>query len=149
MTPDSINNIASFVKYQRSRLNLTQEELAEKAGVGLRFIRELEQGKETLRMDKVNQVLSLFGHIATPSPEKIMDPYEILRHYSNHAVKIWLKDRTEKFGIILDQVRENNQVVSWRFVSNNNAIEYDKTKDPKLEERIAHANIEAIENQKS
>ncbi len=31
------------------------------SGVGLRFIRELEQGKETLRMDKVNQVLSLFG----------------------------------------------------------------------------------------
>ena len=40
---------------------MTQEELALKAGVGLRFIRELEQGKETLRLDKVNQVLSLFG----------------------------------------------------------------------------------------
>jgi y4mF family transcriptional regulator len=146
MTPNSINNIASFVKYQRSRLKLTQEELAEKAGVGIRFIRDLEQGKETLRMDKVNQVLALFGHMATPSPEKIMDPYEILLHYINHAVKIRLKDRTEKFGIILGQVSENNLVTSWRFVSNNNVIGYQKTEDPKLEERIAHANIDAIEN---
>ena len=40
---------------------MTQEELCRKSGVGLRFIRELEQGKETLRMDKVNQVLCLFG----------------------------------------------------------------------------------------
>ena len=42
---------------------LTQLELAEQAGVGLRFLRELEQGKETLRVDKVNQVLKLFGYV--------------------------------------------------------------------------------------
>ena len=51
-----------FVKEKRKMANLTQPELAEKSGVGLRFVRELEQGKETLRMDKVNQVLKLFGH---------------------------------------------------------------------------------------
>ena len=51
-----------FVKDKRRKANLTQPELAEKAGVGLRFMRELEQGKDTLRMDKVNQVLRLFGH---------------------------------------------------------------------------------------
>jgi y4mF family transcriptional regulator len=51
-----------FIKEKRRMANLTQPELAEKAGVGLRFVRELEQGKETLRMDKVNQVLKLFGH---------------------------------------------------------------------------------------
>ena len=55
-------NLVQFVKQRWKLLGLTQEELAEKAGVGLRFIRDLEQGKETLRMDKVNQVLSLFGH---------------------------------------------------------------------------------------
>lgn len=54
-------NLAKFVKEKRKSVNLTQPELAEKAGVGLRFLRELEQGKESLRMDKVNQVLSLFG----------------------------------------------------------------------------------------
>lgn len=42
--------------------NLTQIDLAEKSGVGLRFVRELERGKPTLRLDKVNQVLALFGH---------------------------------------------------------------------------------------
>jgi y4mF family transcriptional regulator len=54
-------SLSEFVKTKRRSVNLTQVELAEKAGVGLRFIRELEQGKQTLRMDKVNQVLGLFG----------------------------------------------------------------------------------------
>ncbi len=53
--------IQQFLKEKRKQLGLTQWELAEKAGVGLRFIREMEQGKTTLRMDKVNQVLKLFG----------------------------------------------------------------------------------------
>ena len=54
-------SIASFVKQRRKQLRLTQSELAMRAGVGLRFVRELEQGKSTLRLDKVNQVLALFG----------------------------------------------------------------------------------------
>lgn len=53
--------LSRFVKMKRKTLGLTQEELSFKAGVGLRFIRELERGKPTLRMDKVNQVLKLFG----------------------------------------------------------------------------------------
>ncbi|NDE11518.1 MAG: transcriptional regulator [Chitinophagia bacterium] len=52
----------SFVKEKRNAANLTQPELAEKAGVGLRFLREMEQGKVSLRLDKVNQVLKLFGY---------------------------------------------------------------------------------------
>jgi y4mF family transcriptional regulator len=54
--------LSTFVKEKRNGAKLTQLELAEKAGVGLRFVRELEQGKETLRLDKVNQVLQLFGY---------------------------------------------------------------------------------------
>ena len=54
--------LSRFVKEKRKSVKLTQPELAEKAGVGLRFVRELEQGKESLRIDKVNQVLRLFGH---------------------------------------------------------------------------------------
>ncbi|MFV0555101.1 MAG: helix-turn-helix transcriptional regulator [Mangrovibacterium sp.] len=54
-------SIAAFVKQMRKEHGMNQIELSEKAGVGLRFIRELEQGKETLRLDKVNQVLILFG----------------------------------------------------------------------------------------
>ena len=58
--------LSSFIKQKRSVSGLTQPELAEKAGVGLRFVREMEQGKETLRMDKVNQVLALFGYEMGP-----------------------------------------------------------------------------------
>ncbi|MEP7195499.1 MAG: helix-turn-helix transcriptional regulator [Saprospiraceae bacterium] len=58
--------LGEFVKTKRNAVKLTQPELAEKAGVGLRFIREVEQGKETLRLDKVNQVLKLFGHEMGP-----------------------------------------------------------------------------------
>jgi y4mF family transcriptional regulator len=54
-------SLAEFVKEKRKQLKLTQPELAEKAGVGLRFLRELENGKESVRLDKVNQVLALFG----------------------------------------------------------------------------------------
>ncbi len=53
--------IADFVKEMRKKFGLTQVDLADKSGVGLRFVRELEQGKQTLRMDKINQVLRLFG----------------------------------------------------------------------------------------
>ena len=54
-------SLSEYVKQMRKEHNLTQVELSEKSGVGLRFVRELEQGKQTLRLDKVNQVLSLFG----------------------------------------------------------------------------------------
>ena len=60
------NNLSQYVKDLRKQYRLTQEDLAEKAGVGLRFVRDLEQGKTTLRMDKVNQVLSLFGAELAP-----------------------------------------------------------------------------------
>ena len=53
--------LSEYLKKKRKSLNLTQEDLASKAGVGLRVVREMEQGNPTLRMDKVNQVLMLFG----------------------------------------------------------------------------------------
>lgn len=62
--------LSGYLKEKRKKLNLTQELLAEKAGVGLRFIRDVEQGKTTLRMDKVNQVLKLFGQELGPQPIK-------------------------------------------------------------------------------
>jgi y4mF family transcriptional regulator len=56
-----------FIKERRRTMGLTQKDLADRAGVGLRFIRDLEQGKESLRLDKVNQVLALFGHRMEPA----------------------------------------------------------------------------------
>ena len=62
----TMNTIAEFIKQKRKEMGLTQEEFAIRSGLGLRFVRELEQGKETVRMDKVNQALSMFGMKAVP-----------------------------------------------------------------------------------
>ena len=59
-----MNPIAAFVKKARKEAGLTQEEFALRSGLGLRFVRDLEQGKETVRMDKVNVALGMFGREA-------------------------------------------------------------------------------------
>jgi len=56
-----MQSIIEYIKESRKKKGMTQEDLAFKAGVGLRFIRELERGKPTVRLDKVNDVLNLFG----------------------------------------------------------------------------------------
>lgn len=61
-----MSELSDFVKTRRKHLGLTQEELAEKAGVALTVIRKIEQGKENLSLTKVNQVLQMFGHILGP-----------------------------------------------------------------------------------
>lgn len=65
-----MNLISEFVKSERKKTGLTQEEFAIRCGVGLRFLRDLEQGKETCRMDKVNQVLALFDYHLAPEKNK-------------------------------------------------------------------------------
>ena len=57
-----MNNLSTTVKMLRKQYKLTQEALSLKSGVGLRFVRDLEQGKETLRLDKVNQLLDFFNY---------------------------------------------------------------------------------------
>lgn len=61
-----MNKIAEFIKVNRKAAGMTQAEFAMRSGLGLRFVRELEQGKETVRMDKVNQALAMFGMEAAP-----------------------------------------------------------------------------------
>ena len=61
-----MNKIAQFIKTKRKEAELTQEEFAMRSGLGLRFVRELEQGKETVRMDKVNTALAMFDMEAAP-----------------------------------------------------------------------------------
>lgn len=61
-----MSRIGQYIKEKRREAGLTQEEFAMRSGLGLRFIRDLEQGKETVRMDKVNQALAMFGMEAVP-----------------------------------------------------------------------------------
>ena len=61
-----MNEIGKFVKEQRKKLGLTQVEFSIRSGLGLRFVRELESGKPTVRLDKVNQALAMFGMQAVP-----------------------------------------------------------------------------------
>ena len=63
--------IGEYIKQKRKLFRLTQIELADRTGVGIRFIRELEKGKSTVQLNKVNQVLELFGE--TLYPKKIND----------------------------------------------------------------------------
>lgn len=60
--------IGDYIKQKRKEAHLTQEEFAIRSGLGLRFVRELEQGKETVRLDKVNQALAMFESQAVPGP---------------------------------------------------------------------------------
>ena len=65
-----MNRIGNYIKEERKKAGLTQEEFAMRAGLGLRFVRELEQGKETVRLDKVNQALAMFGCEAVPGKKE-------------------------------------------------------------------------------
>ena len=62
--------LTDAIKRLRKQYGLTQEQLALKSGVGLNFVRELEQGKPTVRLDKVNQVLNLFNYEMTPTEKR-------------------------------------------------------------------------------
>jgi y4mF family transcriptional regulator len=61
--------LANIIKEKRKQTGLTQQDLALKSGLGLRLVREIEQGKTTMRMDKVNQLLALFGMELVPAPK--------------------------------------------------------------------------------
>lgn len=139
------NHLSSFLKYMRKKNKLTQEELALKAGVGLRFVRDLEQGKESLRLDKVNQVLSLFGYSVSPGDNRRRDQWDIIMNYMNRTVHVYLKDKSVLVGFLLDYTMVDNQVVYWKFVSNNDAIRYRETKDESLIRQVSKDELMTVE----
>ena len=65
-----MKRLAEFVKERRREVNLTQEEFAERTGVALTVVRKIEQGKTNLNMEKVNLILSMFGHELAPVNRK-------------------------------------------------------------------------------
>ncbi|MCU4162888.1 helix-turn-helix transcriptional regulator [Carboxylicivirga caseinilyticus] len=68
-----MKKLAEFVKQRRKEVNLTQEEFADRAGVALTVVRKIEQGKSNLNLDKVNQVLAMFGHELAPVNTKELE----------------------------------------------------------------------------
>lgn len=68
-----MKRLSEFVKERRKEVNLTQEEFAERAGVALTVVRKIEQGKTNLNMEKVNLVLSMFGHELVPVNSKELE----------------------------------------------------------------------------
>ena len=66
----NMSTIGDYIKEERKKAGLTQEDFAIRSGLGLRFVRELEQGKETVRLDKVNQALAMCGKEAVPGKKE-------------------------------------------------------------------------------
>ena len=108
----------------------------------------MEQGKETLQLNKVNQVLTLFGFSLSPMKQQ-MDAYEIFQKYFNKAVKITLVNKIIKYGIIIKEIidKKENKISAWQFVSNNSAIKFQQKPDDKLTEIILQSDIHEIELQ--
>jgi y4mF family transcriptional regulator len=61
MTQEFGKQLGSFIRDRRKASGFSQKELGELAGVGRRFVSELEQAKPTVRLNSVNLVLAVFG----------------------------------------------------------------------------------------
>ena len=141
----SPNTLAPFIKYNREKLGLTQEMLADKTGVGIHFIRNIEQGRTSLKMDKVNRVLALFGYRLAPVADSI-DPYQLWFSYQNKAVEITLKDKHKISGFLVKEIRdERNSIVAWKVVPFPNILEWKSNEDDALVKIIKQKDIDSIE----
>jgi y4mF family transcriptional regulator len=139
------DHISSFLKYNRVRLGLKQEELAKRAGVGIRFLRELEQGKESLKMDKVNQVLRFFGYSLSPVQGKMPSPYSMLLNGTQKKIKLYLGKNKLITGTLVGFQTKNEQILRWKIVADEFLKEYKRTKHPGLVQFAEHTDIEKWE----
>jgi y4mF family transcriptional regulator len=143
-----ITNIAAFVKYHRDKQKLTQEQLAEMTGVGLHFIRDLEQGRAKLRLDKVNDVLSFFGFHLGPNING-NDPWQIWHTFLGEAVTITKTNKEEVIGFLIREIKdEKNNIIAWKVLPNLKALEWREKKDNSLlievkQSEIADINFQA------
>ena len=139
------SSISAFIKYNREKLGLTQEMLANKTGVGIHFIRDIEQEKPSHKMDKVNKVLALFAYRLAPVADGI-DPYQLWFSYRDKAVEITLKDRRRASGFLVKEIRdERNSIVAWKLVPFPNILEWRSKEEDALVELIKQHDIENIE----
>ena len=130
---DKISTIAAFVKYHREKQQLTQEQLAEMTGLGIHFIRDLEQGRSKLRLDKVNEILSFFGFHLGPISSNAIDPWRMWHTFINKAVKITKTDKKQVEGFLMKEVRdEKSNIIAWKVLPNPRALEWKEKKDESL-----------------
>jgi y4mF family transcriptional regulator len=114
--------LSEFVKERRKTAGLTQEEFADRAGVALTVIRKIEQGKTNLNLDKVNHVLSMFGHIMTPiSYEELVNVIinDGEQEYNNQEIKgnkklLLIRNSVMYLGgfasLLIDIINENGTI---------------------------------------
>lgn len=142
---ESSSAIAAFIKYNREKLNLTQEMLADKTGIGIHFIRDIEQGKASLRLDKLDKVLSLFGYRMAPVPDVTVDAFQIWRSYKDKAVEITLKNKRNVSGFLVQEIRSDRDgIVAWKLVPFPNILQWQALNDDSLVEIIRQQDIENI-----
>lgn len=142
---NSTSPLAAFIKYNREKLRLTQEMLAEKTGLGIHFIRDIEQGKPSLRLDKVEKVLALFGYKMAPVVNSI-DPYQLWFSYKDKPVEITLKDRRKVSGFLVQEIRDDrSSIVAWKVVPFPNILQWQARQDDSLIEIIQQQDIDNIE----
>jgi hypothetical protein len=121
---------------------LKQEELARKAGVGIHFLRDLEQGKESQKMEKLNQLLRYFGYCLSPVPEKMACPYSILSEALEKKIKIYLRKNGSISGTLVGFQTKNDHIIRFKIVADDYLKEYKSTHHPSLVQFVEHIDIE-------
>jgi y4mF family transcriptional regulator len=143
-----MTKISNFIKHNRKKNNWTQLGLAKKAGVGIRFVQDIERGKQTIRLDKLEQVMNQFNREMAPQIKQV-DPFHILWNYFNLPIVIINLLDQQKVGFIVNEHfdTDDSNITHWDFVSNNNAKEYKATEDQKLLDKLPHSSIKSIDFQ--
>jgi len=142
----SLDSLAAFIKYQREKSNLTQEDLAAKAGVGIHLIRNIEQGKGAPILEKMDKILGLFGYQVGPVIQEEIDAYQIWFSYKGKAVEITLINKTKIVGFLAEEMRDhNNTIQAWRLIPFPDMLEWQKTQNDDLSKVILQDDIDTIE----
>ncbi|MCW3119009.1 MAG: transcriptional regulator, y4mF family [Chitinophagaceae bacterium] len=134
------NYIISFIKENRLKNRLTQETLAQKAGVGLRFIRDLEQGKATVQLDKLLQVLSLFGASLIPGRE--LNGFEIEKSSVGKHVRVSVRNGPVLEGLLHEAIYRDNKIYAWKL----ELTDTENLTNGKQHITLIHQDIGSIEN---
>jgi transcriptional regulator with XRE-family HTH domain len=138
--------IGLFVKYSRRKQSMSQEELAERTGVPLRFIRDIEQGKDSLGIDKLQNILQFLGGYRLAPVSIEIDPYQMWYNFKEKPVRILLKDRRETSGFLAAEVLdERGLITAWKLVPLEEMAKWRRSRENLPIKIIRHSEIEKID----